>query len=98
VSDSITDNRPAGPAPKQALMKRLTNALKVAVVPVVGYHVIQLLRRTMGWRTEGMEHVSRRFGQGQRVILAFWHAQQLMMPLAIPDLKAHILISQHRDG
>lgn len=90
--------RPQDAPRQQALTKRLTNALKVAVVPPVGYHVIQLLRRTMGWRTEGMERLSHLFGQGQRVILAFWHAQQLMMPLAIPGLKAHILISQHRDG
>lgn len=98
MSDSMTNTSSAGPRQKQALMKRLTNALKVAVVPPVGYHVIQLLRRTMSWRTEGGEHVSRIFAQGQQVILAFWHAQQLMMPLAIPGLKAHILISQHRDG
>ncbi len=79
-------------------MKRLTNALKVAVVPPFGYTVIQLLRRTMSWHTEGGEHVSRLFGEGRAVILTFWHAQQLMMPLAIPNLEAHVLISQHRDG
>ncbi|MCW5798203.1 MAG: lysophospholipid acyltransferase family protein [Nitrospira sp.] len=98
VNDSVTHRPPAGPQQKQALTKRLTNALKVAVVPPVGYAVIRLLQRTMSWRTEGGEHVSRIFAQGQRTILAFWHAQQLMMPLAIPGLKAHILISQHRDG
>ena len=98
VSDSMTNRSPAAPQPKQALTKRLTNALKLAVVPPVGYAVIRLLQRTMGWRTEGREHVSRIFAQGQQAILAFWHAQQLMMPLAIPGLKAHILISQHRDG
>ncbi len=94
----MTNNPPRGPQPNQALMKRLTNALKVAVVPPVGYQVIHLLRRTMSWQTEGGEHVSRLFAQDKRVILAFWHAQQLMMPLAIPGLKAHVLISQHRDG
>ncbi|HNM17174.1 MAG TPA: lysophospholipid acyltransferase family protein, partial [Nitrospira sp.] len=94
----MTNRSPAAPQPKQALTKRLTNALKLAVVPPVGYAVIRLLQRTMGWRTEGREHVSRIFAQGQQAILAFWHAQQLMMPLAIPGLKAHILISQHRDG
>ncbi|MGC3973628.1 MAG: lysophospholipid acyltransferase family protein [Nitrospira sp.] len=98
MSDSETNSPPAGPPPKPALTKRLTNALKVAVVPPVGYAVIRLLQRTMRWRTEGREHVSRIFAQGQQTILAFWHAQQLMMPLAIPGLKAHILISQHRDG
>ena len=94
----MTNSSSSGPQQKQALTKRVTNALKVAVVPPVGYAVIQLLRRTMRWRTEGGEHVSRIFAQGQRAILTFWHAQQLMMPLAIPGLKAHILISQHRDG
>ncbi|MBX3345955.1 MAG: lysophospholipid acyltransferase family protein [Nitrospira sp.] len=79
-------------------MKRVTNAVKLAVVPPVGYAVIQILRRTMRWHTEGGEHVSRLFAEGRSVILAFWHAQQLMMPLAIPRLEAHVLISQHRDG
>jgi lysophospholipid acyltransferase (LPLAT)-like uncharacterized protein len=68
------------------------------VVPPVGYRIIQMLRRTMTWRTEGSEHVNRLFAEEKRVILAFWHAQQLMMPLAIPGLEAHVLISQHRDG
>ena len=94
----MTTDRSA-PAPQpQPLQKRIVNALKVAVVPPVGYQIIQMLRRTMTWRTEGSEHVNRLFAEEKRVILAFWHAQQLMMPLAIPGLEAHVLISQHRDG
>ena len=92
-----TDRSAAAPQP-QPLLKRVVNALKVAVVPPVGYQIIQMLRRTMTWRTEGSEHVNRLFAEEKRVILAFWHAQQLMMPLAIPGLEAHVLISQHRDG
>ena len=92
-----TDRSAATPSP-QPLLKRVVNALKVAVVPPVGYQIIHMLRRTMTWRTEGAEHVDRLFREEKRVILAFWHAQQLMMPLAIPGLKAHVLISQHRDG
>ena len=92
-----TDRSAAAPQP-QPLLKRVVNALKVAVVPPVGYRIIQMLRRTMTWRTEGSEHVNRLFAEEKRVILAFWHAQQLMMPLAIPGLEAHVLISQHRDG
>lgn len=92
-------NEPATvPQQKPPLLKRLENAAKLAVVPPVGYAVIQLLRRTMSWHSEGGEHVSRLFAEGRSVILAFWHAQQLMMPLAIPRLEAHVLISQHRDG
>ena len=32
------------------------------------------------------------------MIIAFWHDQQLMMPLAYRGTCAHILISWHRDG
>ncbi len=74
MSDSVSNRRPAVPQTKQAWSKRVTNALKVAVVPPVGYAVIRLLQRTMSWKTEGGEHVSRIFAQGQRTILAFWHA------------------------
>ena len=92
-----TDRSAATPSP-QPLLKRVVNALKVAVVPPVGYQIIHMLRRTMTWRIEGAEHVDRLFREEKRVILAFWHAQQLMMPLALPGLEAHVLISQHRDG
>ena len=74
------------------------NALKVAVVPPVGYAVIQILRRTMVGVPGAANIMSRLFGEGRSVIVSFWHAQQLMMPLAIPRLVAHVLISQHRDG
>ena len=94
----MTTDRSAAAPQAQPLLKRIVNALKVAVVPPVGYQIIQMLRRTMTWRTEGSEHVNRLFAEEKRVILAFWHAQQLMMPLAIPGLEAHVLISQHRDG
>ena len=94
----MTTDRSAAAPQTQPLLKRVVNALKVAVVPPVGYQIIQMLRRTMTWRTEGSEHVNRLFAEEKRVILAFWHAQQLMMPLAIPGLEAHVLISQHRDG
>lgn len=93
----MTDRSVPAPQP-QPVLKRVVNSLKVAVVPPVGYQIIHLLRRTMTWRTEGLEHVTRLFAAEKPVILAFWHAQQLMMPLAIPGLEAHVLISQHRDG
>jgi len=79
-------------------LKRAVNALKIAVVPPVGYTIIRLLGRTMTMRSEGMEHVDRLLGRGQRMIIAFWHAQQLMMPLAHRGFEAHVLISRHRDG
>src|SRR5215472_16273781 len=47
---------------------------------------------------QGQEQVDALHSRGQPVIIAFWHAQQLMMPLAYRGREAHILISQHRDG
>ena len=97
MSDPVANQSSTTP-PKPLLLKRLTNFLKVALVPPVGYQVIQWLRRSMRLRVEGADHVYRLFRQDKRVILAFWHSQQLMMPLALPGLEAHVLISQHRDG
>ena len=48
--------------------------------------------------TRGQEHVDRLYREGKRVIIAFWHARQLMMPLTYRGTLAHILISQHQDG
>ncbi|HVG03166.1 MAG TPA: lysophospholipid acyltransferase family protein [Nitrospira sp.] len=97
MSDPVVNQVSTAP-PKPPLLKRLTNFLKVAIVPPVGYQLIQWLGRSMRLRVEGAGHVYRLFQQDKRVILAFWHSQQLMMPLALPELKAHVLISQHRDG
>ena len=94
----MTNQSSATSPPKPAILKQVTNSLKVALVPPVGYHIIRLLGRTMTWRVQGAEQLTQRFAQGKRVILAFWHAQQLMMPLGFPGLEAHVLISQHRDG
>lgn len=94
----MTPQPSATSPPKPAMLKQVTNTLTVAVVPPVGYHIIRLLGRTMTLRIEGAEQLTQRFAQGKRVILAFWHAQQLMMPLGYPGLEAHVLISQHRDG
>jgi lysophospholipid acyltransferase (LPLAT)-like uncharacterized protein len=72
--------------------------LKMTLVPPIGASVIRLLGRALRLRTEGAEQVDELYRQGGRVIIAFWHNQQLMMPLAYRGTEAHLLISQHRDG
>jgi lysophospholipid acyltransferase (LPLAT)-like uncharacterized protein len=76
----------------------LLNRLALALLPRVGAGAISLLGRTMAIRTEGAAMVDDLYGQGRSIIIAFWHGRQLMMPLAYRGRKAHILISQHRDG
>jgi lysophospholipid acyltransferase (LPLAT)-like uncharacterized protein len=48
--------------------------------------------------TEGEEPVDALHRRRQPIILVFWHAQQLMIPLGYRGAGTHILISRHRDG
>ncbi|BCA54249.1 hypothetical protein W02_13890 [Nitrospira sp. KM1] len=80
------------------LNKRLQRWLKLSVLPPVGASIIRGLGRSMRIETLGSEDIDALYREGQRAIIAFWHAQQLMMPLTYRGKKAHILISQHEDG
>lgn len=80
------------------MVKALLSKVKLSCVPPVGYRTIRLLARTIGIRVEGAEHVDTLLAQGKRMIIVFWHAQQLMMPLAYRGSEAFVLISQHGDG
>ncbi|HET7909344.1 MAG TPA: lysophospholipid acyltransferase family protein [Nitrospira sp.] len=72
--------------------------LKLVILPPAGAAVIRALGRSMRLETRGHEHVDRLYREGKRVIIAFWHSRQLMMPLTYRGVLAHILISQHQDG
>jgi lysophospholipid acyltransferase (LPLAT)-like uncharacterized protein len=52
----------------------------------------------MRLETRGQEPIDALYREGKRVIIAFWHARQLMMPLTYRGARAHILISRHQDG
>lgn len=80
------------------MLKRLLSKAKLSCVPPVGYRTIRLLGRSIDIRVEGARHVDTLLGQGKRMIIAFWHAQQLMMPLAYRGSEAYVLISRHGDG
>ncbi|MDH5295753.1 MAG: lysophospholipid acyltransferase family protein [Nitrospirota bacterium] len=72
--------------------------MKLSVAPPLAARTIRLLGHTMRVSTIGGETVDELYGQGKRIIIAFWHGRQLMMPLAYRGQLASILISQHRDG
>jgi lysophospholipid acyltransferase (LPLAT)-like uncharacterized protein len=72
--------------------------LKLNVLPPIGAGLIRALGRTLRIQTEGGEQVDALYRKGHRLIIAFWHGRQLMMPLTYRGTGAHILISQHRDG
>ena len=72
--------------------------LKLSVLPPVGATLIRAVARSMRFETQGQEAVDALYQRGSAVILAFWHAQQLMIPMGYRGPGAHVLISQHGDG
>jgi lysophospholipid acyltransferase (LPLAT)-like uncharacterized protein len=83
---------------RNPVMKRVESWLKFAVLPPIGAAVIRGLGRSMCIETKGQESIDALYQTGKRVIIAFWHERQLMMPLTYRGVQAHILISQHKDG
>ncbi|MGQ0695212.1 MAG: lysophospholipid acyltransferase family protein [Nitrospiraceae bacterium] len=74
------------------------NWLKLSVLPPVGAAVIRAIARSMRCLTRGNEGVDALYRDGHHIILAFWHAQQLMIPIGYRGTGSHVLISQHGDG
>ena len=79
-------------------MKRLEKWAKLSLLPPIGAAVIRGLGRSMRMDSQGHEQVDALYGQGRHIILAFWHAQQLMVPTGYRGPGANVLISQHQDG
>ncbi len=79
-------------------MKRVEQWVKLSVLPPIGAAVIRGLGRSMRMDSQGHEQMDELYRQGRNIILAFWHAQQLMVPLGYRGTRGNVLISQHQDG
>jgi len=77
---------------------RIEKWLKLSVLPPVGAALIRGVARSMRFETQGHDAVDALYQRGSSIILAFWHAQQLMIPMGYRGRGAHVLISQHGDG
>jgi lysophospholipid acyltransferase (LPLAT)-like uncharacterized protein len=77
---------------------RVEKWLKLSVLPPIGASVIRALGWSMRRDSQGHEQVDDLGRQGRHIILAFWHAQQLMVPIGYRGTQANVLISQHQDG
>ena len=85
------------------MLRRLSRAIRenriaFAMVPRIGVAVVRWLHWSLRVHHLGREHVEGCLARGERVIVAFWHEQLLMMPFVYPGQLGAILISQHRDG
>lgn len=72
--------------------------LKLSLLPPIGALLIRLLGRVLRLENRGTEHVDALYREGRRLILAFWHGRQLMIPIGYRGAGAYVLISQHQDG
>ena len=77
---------------------RVEKWLKLSVLPPIGASVIRALGRSMRLDSQGHEQVDALYRRGRHIILAFWHSQQLMVPIGYRGAEANVLISQHQDG
>ena len=84
--------------PNAGTAKHIENWLKLSVLPPVASGMIRAIGRTMRVETRGQEAVDALYRDGRHIILAFWHAQQLMIPLGYRGAGSTVLISQHGDG
>ncbi len=76
----------------------MMNQMKLSILSFLGAATIRLLGKSMSLQSFGFEPVDRMYHEGRNIILAFWHGQQLMIPLGYRGSHPEILISQHRDG
>ena len=80
------------------LKNRLEHWAKFSLLPPVGTALVWGIAATMRRETRGHEEIDAIYRSGGHIILAFWHAQQLMIPVGYRGAGAHVLISQHGDG
>lgn len=75
-----------------------TSWLKLTLLPRIGAWLIRMIGRTLRPDAQKNGAIFAK-GRGRRpVIAAFWHDQQLLMPLFYRGPGATVLISRHRDG
>jgi len=80
------------------LFKSCERWVKVSLLPPVGAAAIRGIARSIRFSTRGHEGVDALYREGRHIILAFWHSQQLMIPIGYRGTGSHVLISRHGDG
>lgn len=83
---------------RKSLKKRVARWVKCSLLPPIAASVIRGVAQSMRCETHGHEAVDALYRDGRHIILAFWHAQQLMIPIGYRGTGSHVLISQHGDG
>ena len=83
---------------EKSLRTRAEQWVKFRLLPPLGAAAIRSVARSMRCETRGHEALDALYREGRNIILAFWHAQQLMIPIGYRGTGSHVLISRHGDG
>lgn len=83
---------------RKSLKKRVEQWVKCSLLPPLAAAAIRSVARSMRCETRGHEAVDALYREGRHIVLAFWHAQQLMIPIGYRGTGSHVLISRHGDG
>ena len=83
---------------QKLVMSAMTERLKLKVVPPLGAWLLRTIGRTLRLDFHAGGTAFEVARGAHPVIIAFWHDQQLLMPLFYRGKGASALISRHRDG
>ena len=86
------------PQAQPSMKKNLERWIKFTLLPPLGALIIRGIKGSMRLEQRGYEPVDALYREQRSIILAFWHAQQLMIPFGYRGPGSHVLISQHGDG
>jgi lysophospholipid acyltransferase (LPLAT)-like uncharacterized protein len=71
---------------------------QAAAIAFAGYHLIDLLGRTLQWRVEGLEHFESIQRSGQQPVMAFWHGRILPATYYFRRRGIVVITSENFDG
>ena len=76
----------------------MKDRLLLNILPFAAAWIMRLIHWSLRNEVVGDEQLKQVWGRGERVIIAFWHDQLLMMVFGYPRKGAKILISPSKDG
>ena len=71
---------------------------EAAAISILGYRAIAALGATLGWRTDGLEHLDEIIRSGRRPVMAFWHGRILPAAYYFRRRGIVVITSENFDG
>ena len=76
----------------------VSKRLQAKLIAAAGYRLIAVLGSTLGWRTDGLEHLDQIIAGGRQPIMAFWHGRILPATYYFRRRGIVVITSENFDG